>query len=313
MIVFLTLVYCALLFVLVKVGVIKLNSFWKVSPVLWAVLLFIVLFLPMQWGAPSGPCQLYEQVVEIVPNVGGEVTAVPVRPMQVVEAGDVLFRIDPLPFQATLDNLNAQLILAETRLEQSSQLLARRAGSEYEVQQYQSQVDSLRAQIDNAQWSLDNTVVRARDGGVVMGVTLRQGHRVSSASGRGYMSLVIPTKQMMASIHQNTMRHVELGQSAEVALKLLPGKIINGKVVSIASMNPLGQLTPSGTIPSAPEGVPAPYAVMLQLEDETILPEDIPGGVAGTAAIYTESVQATHVIRKIMIRMEAWMNFINPG
>ena len=46
------------------------------------------------------------------------------------------------------DNLNAQLLLAETRLDQSQRLLERRAGSEYEVQQYQSQVDSLKAQID---------------------------------------------------------------------------------------------------------------------------------------------------------------------
>ena len=171
MIVFLTLCYVAVLFVLVKVGIIKLNTFWKISPLLWAVLLFIVLFLPMQWGAPSGPCQLYEMVVEIVPNVSGEVTAVPVVPMQSVEAGDVLFRIDPVPYQATLDNLKAQLLLADTRLDQSKQLLARRAGSEYDVQQYQSQVDGLKAQIENAQFNLDNTVVRARNDGVVMGVT----------------------------------------------------------------------------------------------------------------------------------------------
>jgi len=185
MIVFLTLCYVAVLFILVKIGVIKLNTFWKISPLLWAVLLFIVLFLPMQWGAPSGPCQLYEMVVEIVPNVSGEVIEVPVMAMQQVDAGDVLLRIDPLPFQATLDNLKAQLLLAETRLDQSQRLLARRAGSEYEVQQYQSQVDSLKAQIDTAQWNLDNTVVRARDDGVVVGVTLRQGHGVSSGSGRG--------------------------------------------------------------------------------------------------------------------------------
>ena len=82
---------------------------------------------------------------------------------------------------------------------------------------------------------------------------------------------------------------------------------------SIASMNPLGQLAPSGTIPEAPQGVPAPYAVLLELDDESVIPDQIPGGVAGTAAIYTESVQATHVIRKIMLRMEAWMNYINPA
>jgi hypothetical protein len=127
------------------------------------------------------------------------------------------------------------------------------------------------------------------------------------------MSLVVPTKRMVVSIQQNTMRYVDVGQPVEVVLKLVPGKIINAKVISIASMNPLGQLAPSGAIPEAPQGIPAPYAVLLELDDESVIPDQIPGGVAGTAAIYTDSVQATHVIRQIMLRMEAWMNYINPA
>ncbi len=38
----------------------------------------------------------------------------------------------------------------------------------------------------------------------------------------------------------------------------------------------------------------------------------IPGGAIGTAAIYTESVAATHIIRKVMVRMETWMNYLKP-
>ena len=37
MIVFLTLIYVAILFLAVKIGLIKLNAFWKISPVLWMV------------------------------------------------------------------------------------------------------------------------------------------------------------------------------------------------------------------------------------------------------------------------------------
>ncbi len=32
----------------------------------------------------------------------------------------------------------------------------------------------------------------------------------------------------------------------------------------------------------------------------------------GTAAIYTESVTATHITRKAMVRTEAWMNYLKP-
>ena len=54
MIIVLLNVYLVLLFLLVKLGLIRLNLFWKVSPVLVLLLLLIGLFIPMNWGAPQG-------------------------------------------------------------------------------------------------------------------------------------------------------------------------------------------------------------------------------------------------------------------
>ena len=100
MIVFLTLIYVVFLFLALKIGIIKMNSFWKISPVLWMVLLFLVLFVPMQWGAPSGAVRMYQVVIEIIPNVTGEVIEVPVKPLTPVKKDEVLFRIDPEQYQA---------------------------------------------------------------------------------------------------------------------------------------------------------------------------------------------------------------------
>ena len=85
MIVFLTLIYVAVLFLAVKLKIIRLNAFWKISPAIWMVLLFLVLFVPMQWGAPAGDVQVFCHVVEIIPNVSGEVAAVPVHSLAPVE------------------------------------------------------------------------------------------------------------------------------------------------------------------------------------------------------------------------------------
>ena len=79
MIVFLTLIYVVVLFLAVKIGIIRMNSFWKLSPLLWMLLLFFILFVPMQWGAPSGAVRVYQVVIEIIPNVSGEVVDVPVN------------------------------------------------------------------------------------------------------------------------------------------------------------------------------------------------------------------------------------------
>ena len=35
MIVFLTLIYVAVLFLALKIGIIKMNTFWKLSPAIW--------------------------------------------------------------------------------------------------------------------------------------------------------------------------------------------------------------------------------------------------------------------------------------
>jgi biotin carboxyl carrier protein len=312
MIIVMVLGYVAVLFLLVKVGLIKLNTFWKISPLIWGVLCFIVFFLPMQWGAPQGPVQYYQQVLRVVPNVTGQVTEVHVLPWQRVEEGQPLFSIDPTPFQATVDSLIAQLKLAETRLKQSQQLLARGAGPAYEVQQYQSQVSSLKGQIVSAQWNLDSTVVKARAIGVVMGVTVRPGQRVTNSGGQHYLSLVVTEGAWIVGLTQNFARNVFVGQPAEVVIKSRPGHVFPARVSAFAATNPMGEVA-GGTIPTPPDGTTMPLAMMLEL-DEDPFPDRVDkiggGGLTGVAAIYTESAKPTHVIRKIMLRMQAWRNYV---
>ncbi len=53
MIVFLTLIYVVVLFVLVKFKVLPNSKATWLSTIGWMVILLIFLFIPMQWGAPS--------------------------------------------------------------------------------------------------------------------------------------------------------------------------------------------------------------------------------------------------------------------
>ena len=93
------------------------------------LLLFIVLFIPMQWGVPSGPVNIYRNVVEIVPNVSGEVIEVPVDGLQLLNKGDVLFRIDPAPFQAEVNRLEAALAEAEQNVGQLNETFKSRSSA----------------------------------------------------------------------------------------------------------------------------------------------------------------------------------------
>lgn len=324
MIAFLTILYVAILFILIKLKVIQLTLWWKLSPLVWIVLLFLLLFMPMQWGAPGGTTNNYQYLVEITPNITGQVTEVPVKPLRPLKKGDVLFKIEPRSFQAAVDKLEANLKLSTANLQRARQLYARKVGSKLDVDKFTAEVGKLAAELDAARYDLESTVVRAPGDGYVTGLSLYPGHRVGKFIVRSYISFVISNKQKVAiGINQNAIRHIRIGQAAEVTFKLQPGKVFNAKVEAIIPITKTGHLLPNGDIPLAPTALDKalPYSVVLKLED--IMPNDtefealsinhgLPGGAYGIGAIYTDSVTSTHIIRKVMLRMTAWMNYILP-
>jgi hypothetical protein len=113
---------------LVWLRFIPFNMFWKLSPFLVILALLIGLFIPMGWGAPSGPAAVLRNSVQIIPEVAGEVVEVPVVANTPVKAGEVLLRIDPTTYQAQVVTIQAQLKFAEQRLGQFSELQSRDTG-----------------------------------------------------------------------------------------------------------------------------------------------------------------------------------------
>ena len=118
MISFLTLCYAGVLFLLIRLKVLKPSPVVYSTIGVWMVLLLVILFIPMQFFAPSGPVRIFGYVLQIVPNVAGQVVKVPVEPNVVVEKDSVLFRIDPRPYQNTVDKLEAMLVDAGVAVSQ---------------------------------------------------------------------------------------------------------------------------------------------------------------------------------------------------
>ena len=314
MIVFLTLIYVGALFLAVKLGLIRMNSFWKVSPVIWMLGLFFVLFVPMQWGAPSGAVNNYQTIVEIIPNVTGEVKTVDARPLEPLNQGDPIFTIEPTQYEAKVKQLEAQLVLSQANLERAIEVMDRGVGRQVDIDIYRAESDSLKAQLQNANWELENTVVRAPADGYVAALTLRPGQRVANLPMRSWVAFIERESNLVVGIPQSRLRYVEPGQEVEIALRYSPGTVVKGKVNRIVDVNAAAQLVPNGVLPNVPTPAdPAlPFGVVIELDEDSRELAAIPGGAVGTAAIYTDSVTATHVIRRIMLRMEAWINYVKP-
>ena len=312
MIVAMLCVYLVLLFVLVRLHVIRFNLFWKVSPFIVLVLLNLGLFIPMGWGAPQGPTLVVRNSVAIVPDVAGEVLDVPVEANKQLKTGDVLFRIDPVPYQAQVAAIEAQLKLSDLRLSQMTQLYERDSGRAFDVQQRQSEVDQLKAQLDGAKWNLDKTTVRAPGDGYVTNVALRKGARVANLPLAPVMAFIDTSDTLIGvAIAQIDARYIEPGQPAEVTFKFMPGKVYGGKVESVLQAIATGQVQTSG-LAVTPKDIPsAPFVVRIRLDD-TEIARRLPAGSTGDAAIYTDHVKLAHVIRKVLLRQIAITNYVNP-
>jgi RND family efflux transporter MFP subunit len=304
--------YLVLLFVLVKLHVVRFNLFWKASPVIVLLVLLFGLFIPMGWGAPQGKLLVTRQSVQIVPNVAGEVIDVPVQANQALKAGDALFRIDPAPFQASVDALAAQLKFQELRLSQMQQLQSRDSGRRFDVEQHQAEADQLRAQLASAKWNLEKTVVRAPADGYVTNLALRKGARVANLPLAPVMAFIETAETVLAiEIAQNDARFIQTGQEVETTFKFMPGKIYPGKVETVLQAISSGQVQASGLAVTPKSILAEPFIVRISLDDQEFA-KTLPAGSIGTAAIFTEHVKATHLIRKVLLRQTAIMNYVLP-
>jgi multidrug resistance efflux pump len=125
------------------------------------------------------------------------------------------------------------------------------------------------------------------------------------------MTFVENDHQIIALFQQNELQQVNPGDEAEVALKTLPGKVLKAKVDSIVWAQGQGQLTVSGMLPQtgvAPQP-PGRFAVKLDLEEKD-LGTFLAAGAVGDAAIYTQHLEAIHIIRKVVLRVGSYVNYL---
>jgi RND family efflux transporter MFP subunit len=306
-------VYLVILFLLVKLKIVRFNLFWKTSPVIVFLALLIGLFIPMNWGAPQGPALVLRNSVAIVPSVAGEVAEVPVEANAPLKAGDILFKIDPVPYEAQLRALEAQLKFQELRLGQMEQLQSTGTGRTFDVEQRQAEVDQLKGQVENARWNLDKTVVRAPADGYVTNLALRKGARVANLPLSPVMAFIDVSDTIIGvEIPQIDARYIKPGQAVEATFKYAPGKVYPGKVETVLQAVASGQVQTSGSAAMTSKSVAAaPFVVRIRLDDKAFA-DGLPAGTAGDVAIFTDRVKPAHMIRKVLLRQIAITNYINP-
>ena len=156
MIAILTLIYCGLIWLLFfKLKLVEPNTKSYTAAAIIGVVVIGAILLAMNLFQPySTNAVISQYVVQIAPQVTGQVTAVPVSPNQPIKKGDVLFTIDQAPFQAAVDGLRAALVQSEQDAKMLEDNLDSAKSSVLNAQaalvNAQQQVKSLDAQLDAA-------------------------------------------------------------------------------------------------------------------------------------------------------------------
>src|SRR6266536_3651088 len=109
----LILTYAAFAYGVFRIFKIPVNGFTMLTAVLGGAALIGALLWGMNYNHPyTSEARFYFNTTPIIPAVSGVVTEVPVQGNTMLKAGDVLFRIDPAPFENAVKAKEAALAAA---------------------------------------------------------------------------------------------------------------------------------------------------------------------------------------------------------
>lgn len=372
----LILTYTAFCIAIFKVFKIPLTKWTVPTAILGGIVLIGTLLILMNYNHPySRFAREYFVTIPIVPAVKGLVIEVNVKPNTPVKEGEVLFKIDPIPYLAMVKQKKAALKEAELQVPQleaafqiatakveqatadkdrtesvyrryedgrkkagrnspfteleldnrrqlyiasSAQLdgalaeeLRTRLAYESNIDGVNTKVAGLQAELAKAEYDLQQTVVRAPADGVVTQLALRKGVMAVPIPLRPALTFIPDERRYFAgAFWQNSLLRLKEGDEAEVIIDAMPGQVFKGKVAKILPAMAEGEIQFSGNLQSSNKLFQrGRVLVLIELEDDAIR-QSLPAGVAGQVAIYTDHFSHVAVMRKVLLRMQGWLNYL---
>jgi multidrug resistance efflux pump len=358
--------------IFIKLKWLPWNTVSQVTVVIIPIVGIAVLILALNINAPSSAdVRVIKYVVQVIPQVKGRVIEVPAEGNRPMKKGDVLFRIDPTPYELEVKALEAQLAQSEgsaqelreqlnvakgntvalraqieltrTRVKQYEELSRTGAGNRFDLEKAQADLANLQGQVASAlanearaeaqlaavvdgdlasvatikanlakaKWELSQTVMYAPADGTAINVQLRPGSFVNPVPLAPAMSFVEDEFQVVALYGQNELWRVQPGDEAEIAFATYPGDVIKATVESVVRAQGQGQLAMSGNLPNTGPAPmpPGRFAVKLDIAERD-RDRFLPAGATGTAAIYTQHAAAIHILRKVILRVGSYTNYL---
>ncbi|WP_144213299.1 HlyD family secretion protein [Shewanella donghaensis] len=217
------------------------------------------------------------------------------------------------PFsEIELDNKRQLYLAAEASYKSAlADEIGYRLAFESNIDGVNTDVAVMQAELDVAVFNLEQTEVKAPVDGMVTQMALRAGVMAVPIPLRPAMTFIPDEDRYFAgAFWQNSLLRLKAGDDAEIILDSMPGVVHKGKVIKVLPAMAEGEIQFGGSLRSSNDLFTRGRAlVLIELDDDT-LRTSLPAGVAGQAAIYTEHFTHVSIIRKVLLRMQGWLNYL---
>jgi RND family efflux transporter MFP subunit len=195
-----------------------------------------VLVMIKYWDYLANPWtrngQVRAIVIQVTPRVSGPVVKLAVRDNQSVEAGDLLFEIDPRTYQAAFDQTKAEAIRTQADYDRGINLVERGDISQRDFDRAKADNDVAQAELESARLNLEFAEVRAAVDGMITNLTLQLGSQ--AVANQPVLALVDASSFWVDGYFRETMiGDIRAGDTAIVTLMTYPGTPLTGKVDSL--------------------------------------------------------------------------------
>jgi len=172
-------------------------------------------------------------------------------------------------------------------------------------------VARLQAELEKARYDLERTVVRAPTSGYVSQLLLRPGMMAASLPLRPVMVFVHDEKApVVAAFRQNSALRLRAGYEAEIVYPSIPGRVFKGEVTQVLPNLGEGALQTGGSLIGT-ERFQSIGRVPVEIEVTDDMSEfDLPTGSRVQVAVYSEHAHHVAIMRKILLRMSSWENYL---
>ncbi len=252
-------------------------------------------------------------VVQMATYMGGQVEEVYVKANDSVKKGDPLYKMDPAPTQARLDDATAELAKARQLYEDSKKLVEKKVLAAEALKVKEDDYQAAQAEVDRFTYQLQQTVAYAPSDGYVINLQLRAGQ---FARLKAPVLSFVSTEEvwLVMAIRQEGSQYIEPGQEIEFALTMYPGEIFTTTVGGLVQGVGEAQLTLGGQIPNVASIREIGYFGVRGILDEADLGKPMVFGASGLAAINTGvGADIFWLLRRIEIQSESLLNYVyNP-